>query len=208
MSTDPIPLFDANAKGYEAKYMDVSLYHAALDRFCALLARPNAEVLELACGPGNITKYVLKQRPDLRILGTDLAPNMLELARMNCPTATFQLLDQRRMSGLERAFDGIISGFGLPYLTSEEAARSIRDAARCLNPNGVLYLSTMEDDPAKSGFETSSSGAQLYINYHRAQDLGAALNANGFNIADVSRVTYSGPSGKTITDVMIVATLA
>jgi len=45
------------------------------------LLNEQAKVLELACGPGNITKCLLSKRPDLEILATDIAPNILELAK-------------------------------------------------------------------------------------------------------------------------------
>ena len=80
-SSDPIRLFDSQAAYYQAKYMDVGRYAASLDLFCSSIERTDADVLEIACGPGSITRYLLDKRPDLRILGTDAAPNMLELAK-------------------------------------------------------------------------------------------------------------------------------
>jgi 23S rRNA G2069 N7-methylase RlmK/C1962 C5-methylase RlmI len=44
-------------------------------------------------------------------------------------------------------------GFCLPYLSKEEAVKLIRDAAAILNPDGVFYISTMEDDYSKSDFK-------------------------------------------------------
>jgi ubiquinone/menaquinone biosynthesis C-methylase UbiE len=187
--------------------MDTSLYHASCDRFCAAIEARNAEVLELACGPGNITHYLLNKRPDLRILGTDLAPNMLELARRNNPGATFQLLDARNLSSLGRTFDAIMCGFCLPYLTPEEAITLIRDAAGVLSPGGVLYLSTMEDDPARSGFKPSSTGKgeSAYIQYYEGRFLTEALEANGFTVLHLDRKAYAGRDGQLTTDLIIVA---
>src|SRR6478736_3881300 len=96
-----VDVFDLRADQYESKFMDVTLYHATLDLFCNAVAKKDAAILELACGPGNITKYLLAKRPDFRLLGTDLSPNMLALARKNNPIATFALLDCREINRME-----------------------------------------------------------------------------------------------------------
>src|SRR5438045_2838934 len=93
-----VDLFNKLASEYQKKYMDVSLYSDSLNLFCKLIPKQNATVLELACGPGNVTKYLLDKRPDLKILGTDLGPNMIKLARQNNPTVEFKILDCRNIS--------------------------------------------------------------------------------------------------------------
>lgn len=203
-----IRVFGSHAQRYADLYMDVSAYQPSLDRFLALLPK-DAEVLELACGPGNVTQYLLQQRPDLRILGTDLAPAMVELARTTVPKATFQLLDQRAIPTLQRRFHGIVCAFGLPYLDAQEAADLIRDAAQALHPGGVLYLSTMEDDPARSGFVMPSTGQgeAAWIQYHRSADLVAELERSGFTLVERSNVITTGANGSPANDVMLVAQL-
>ena len=75
-----VALFDTYAQAYMDKFMDQSKYHDSFDLFCSSLTKANAELLELGCGPGNITKYLSSKRPDFSILGTDLSDKMLELA--------------------------------------------------------------------------------------------------------------------------------
>src|SRR4051812_15408408 len=99
-----VAVFDKSAKKYQDKFMDVSLYHDTFDAFCDLVTKKGAMVLEIACGPGNITKYLLEKRPDLKILGTDLSPNMLELARANNPLAEFVLMDCRNIGSLNQKY--------------------------------------------------------------------------------------------------------
>jgi 2-polyprenyl-3-methyl-5-hydroxy-6-metoxy-1,4-benzoquinol methylase len=67
--------------------MDLSLYDESYDDFCQLLQKKNASILEIGCGPGNVTKYLLGKRPDYKIHATDAAPSMLALAKINNPTA-------------------------------------------------------------------------------------------------------------------------
>ncbi len=199
-----VDIFNKLANGYQDKFMDVSLYHDSLDVFCNSVKKENAELLELACGLGNISKYLLDKRPDFKILGTDLAPNMIALAKINNPSAYFQLMDCRAISTLDKKFDGIVFGFGLPYLSKEEAIQFIKDSSQKLNKNGILYISTMEDDNSKSGFKTGSTGDTMYQNFHQADYLSVALEENDFKIIHLERKEYIHNDEKT-TDLIIIA---
>lgn len=200
-----VAIFDKLADRYQERFMDTSLYHVTLDLFCSHIPKQGAELLELACGPGNVTQYVLHRRPDFHVLGTDLAPNMLRLAQQNNPSAAFQLLDCRDMRTLRRKFDAILCAFCLPYLSKEEAVQLMADAAEMLSPDGVLYLSTMEDEYARSGWQTASSGDRMYQYYHEAAYLLEALSGNGFRVLDLKRIRYDAADGTPVTDLVIVA---
>lgn len=202
----PQELFDIYASHYETKFMDLSLYHDTFDIFCDSIQKENAEILELACGPGNVTNYMLKKRPDFRILGTDLAPKMLELARKNNPTAVFTLMDCREIGQLDLQYDAVLFAFGLPYISKDEAIQFILDASKILRQGGVIYLSTMEDDYTKSGLKPSSDGKyKTYIHYHEAAYLTASLKENGFDIIDLQRKDYPEKDGNMTKDLVIVA---
>lgn len=201
-----VALFNKLAGLYEQKYMNVDAYADSLNLFCSSISKRNPEILELACGPGNVTRYLLNRRADFKVLATDLAPNMLELAKANNPQAEFALMDCRDMHTIEKKYDAIMCGFCLPYFSKEEALRLIGDAANLLLPEGIFYLSTMEGDYAKSGLESASTGDQVYMYYHEAGYLTQALLKNNFKIIDTQRLSYPGKNGTTTTDLILIAT--
>ncbi|MCP4687414.1 MAG: SAM-dependent methyltransferase, partial [Desulfobacterales bacterium] len=53
-----IETYDLCAKAFEKDFMDMKLYRDSLEHFAALLL-PGAGVLDLGCGPGNISKYLM-----------------------------------------------------------------------------------------------------------------------------------------------------
>ncbi|MEO8733780.1 MAG: class I SAM-dependent methyltransferase, partial [Flavobacteriales bacterium] len=126
------------------------------------------------------------------------------------PQAKFQLLDCRAIVSLDRSFDAIVCGFCLPYLDPEETTQVIKDAATVLRKHGVIYLSTMEDDPAKSDWRASSSspGEQVYMRYYEADFITEALQAHGFTVLHLSRTQTSAADGTVFNDMMIVAQIA
>jgi predicted TPR repeat methyltransferase len=198
-------VFDSCAKEYQEKYMEVDLYNGSFDLFCDEL-KQDATILELGCGPGNITKYLLKKRPDLKILGTDLAPGMIRLARKNNPTAGFEIMDCMEIRNLKTRYDAIMCGFCLPYLSKEKAIQLILDSSGLLQDSGLLYLSTMEDDYGKSGLKKSSSGKyELFMYFHQQDYLEQALHDSGFEIIHIKHQDYPTNDETKVIDLIIIA---
>lgn len=164
--------------------MDLNMYQESLNFFCSQLSDEKSEILDLACGPGNITQYLLHLRPQWSILGTDIAPKMLELARKINPTAQFEILDIKEIQALKAIYSGILCGFGLPYLNKEQAIQLIFDAYEKLIPGGLLYISAVEDDYDNSEWIRASTGEgpELFMHYHEAGYLTEAFKKAGFEI--------------------------
>jgi trans-aconitate methyltransferase len=195
-----VEIFNKCADIYQDKFMDVSLYHETFDLFCRNITKQNPDIIELACGPGNITRYLLSKRPDFKIVGTDLSVNMINLAKINNPTAEFQLMDCRDIGMISKKYDAIMCGFCLPYLSKEETLKMIADASKLLNPNGLIYISTMEDDYSSSAFKKGSTGDEIFMHYHEAGYLTEAFIKNNFNIIELTRKIYPSTDGTTTTD--------
>lgn len=175
---------------YQDKFMSLDLYNNTYDFICNAVINDNAQLLEIGCGPGNITRYLLSKRPDFNIVGIDIAPNMIELAKRNNPTARFSVMDVRKISVLKEKYDGIVCGFCLPYLSHTDSIKFINDCYNLLNENGLLYLSFVEGDPAKSDYQTGSSGDRVYFYFYDLDDLKNQLIENHFDEIDLFKVEY------------------
>lgn len=177
---------------YQEKFMDLQIYDASYQLFLStLLCKPNAAVLDIGCGPGNIARYVLTHRPDFRLLGVDIAPQMIALAQKNNPGATFRVMDSRNISQLlPTQYDGIICGFCLPYLTAEDQGTFLTNIFQLLVPGGHFYLSFVEGDPAQSGFKVGSTGLRSFFAYQTLAALTAQLLQRGFASPQVIKVEY------------------
>ena len=81
--------------------MNLDIYNDTYDLFCDKIEKINPQVLEIGCGPGNITRYILSKRPDLKIYGIDIAPNMIKLAKENNPTANTKYIVNRALRSLD-----------------------------------------------------------------------------------------------------------
>lgn len=175
---------------YQDKFMDLDLYNSTYDFICSSLEKSNSKILEIGCGPGNIIKYLLSKRPDFNIFGIDIAPNMIELAQKNNPNASFAIMDSRNIDELKTKFDGIICGFCLPYLSNEDSQKLVADCSNLLNENGLIYISFVEGDPNKSGFQIGSSGDRCYFYFHCLENLKTLLIENEFDDLKIFKVEY------------------
>jgi ubiquinone/menaquinone biosynthesis C-methylase UbiE len=201
-----VSIFNKYAKQYHERFRDVSLYTTSLELFCNYVKEKDAEILELACGPGNLTKFILSKRRDFKVLGTDLAPNMLAIAELINPTARFLELDCRDILTLNKKFNGLVCGFCLPYLSMQECDNLFKDIYSILYPSGVLYISTMEEnEKSKSGIQTTSAGEQMFLYYHQGDLLRKSLEENGFLVMNEERKKYVDHHGNHTTDLLIVA---
>ncbi|MEO7834513.1 MAG: class I SAM-dependent methyltransferase [Ginsengibacter sp.] len=175
---------------YQEKFMNLDIYNDTYDFICSSLTKLNSNILEIGCGPGNITRYLLSKRPDFEIFGIDIAPNMIEFAKQNNPKAKFAIMDSREISTIKIKYDCIICGFCLPYLSQTDSEKLISDAYNLLNDNGLIYISFIEGDPDKSNFQVVSSGDRCYFYYHNLDKLKTHLLHNSFGDHKVFRVEY------------------
>jgi SAM-dependent methyltransferase len=185
--------------------MDLAAYDDFYRHFCDSLPPGHPRVLDAACGPGNVSRYLVARRPDLDLLGIDLSPRMVDLARAAVPSARFLVHDCRRLADLQTRFHGIICAFGLPYLSHEEGANFIRAAADALEPGGLLYLSTMLGGNKDSGLERCSTGDEVYVTYHEEGQFLRLIQDSGFSLVEQEHMPSPNGAVKPTTDLIVIA---
>jgi len=199
--------FDQFAAEYANRFMDLNAYSDSIELFCNLIGNDHPNILELGCGPGNVTRFLKLRFPESEITAIDLAPQMIEIASKLLPDVDFLVMDVRDISIIPVKFDAIMCSFCLPFLSKDDAGILISDSASHLVPGGVLYVSTMEGSEEQAGFETTSfSGdAEIYFNYHRQVDLEQAFVQSGLEIRQAKLQDYIEPDGSATTDMMFIA---
>jgi cyclopropane fatty-acyl-phospholipid synthase-like methyltransferase len=175
--------------------MDLDLYNDSYDAFLDLVTQINASVLEIGCGPGNITKYLLTKRDDLKIMGIDISENMIELAKKNNPLAKFELMDCREIDKLNKKFDAIVCGFCIPYLSYNDCHKLISDCHNLLNDAGILYLSFLGGHYENSGYISGTNKERTYFYYHDPTTLEKTLKSNLFEIIKQMEKIYRKGDG-------------
>jgi len=200
-----IETFNAVADKYWDKFKDFELYQATYDGFIKHLPEGQVDLLEIACGPGNVSRYLLNKKPNINLLGIDLAPNMIKLARKHNQQAAYQVMDCRTIISLDQSFDAIMCGFCMPYLSWQDSLILIQDMCQLMKPGGLLYLSTTEGQKANEGFHGSNSAkGAIYVHFHDIEEIQGQLELMGMGILDVNRLTHIHNQKPTV-DVFILA---
>lgn len=196
-------VFSKNAKLYADRFMDVSGQAEVLDTFCLLLS--GNTVLDLGCGPGNISLYLNNKLPNLNFTCTDVAKDMLVLAETYLGKGQFVQMNALKLHELPIKYDGIVANFLLPYIEPQELDLFVERIYHQLNPGGVVLIHTMEADMELSGIEAPSTGEEpfLFINYYRAHHLMALMEKHQFK--SVLCVREKKEEAKYIGDVSIIA---
>jgi len=199
--------FDEFAAEYAQRFMDLNAYSDSIDRFCNLIGNDHPNILELGCGPGNVTKILKLRFPESEIIAIDLAPKMIEIAREQLPEVDFVVMDVRDISIIPVKFDAIMCSFCLPFLSKADTEKLINDCVGLLVSGGILYISTMEGNKERAGFETTSfsGNSEIYFNYHRQPDLEDAFAKSGFELRQAKLQDYIEPDGSVTTDLIFIA---
>jgi len=93
---------------------------------------PGKRILDLACGPGTLSRRLaLQVSPGGEVVGVDLAPGMIEVARAaQIPNARFEVMDIERLTFADGSFDAAVCGHGLQF--APDLAAALREARRVL----------------------------------------------------------------------------
>lgn len=106
--------------------------------------RPGDRVLDVACGTGTATLALAKWvEPGGSVVGSDLAPEMVEVARTRAadlPNLSFVVADGAALPFPDGAFDGVSCAAGLFFLPDMGAG--LREWRRVLRPGGWGVFST------------------------------------------------------------------
>jgi demethylmenaquinone methyltransferase / 2-methoxy-6-polyprenyl-1,4-benzoquinol methylase len=111
--------------------------------------RPDAVVLDLACGTCDMALEVLRQRRAARVVGADLSRTMLGLARRKPAAAKVALVNApaEALPFRDRSFDAVTIAFGIRNVPDFRAG--LREMLRVLRSGGRACILEFSTPPSK-----------------------------------------------------------
>lgn len=134
-------MYTKSAQFYDAIYAAKD-YRRETDTLRALIARHQRSVgnslLDVACGTGRHLEFL---RDTYAVMGVDLEPGLLDLARQRCPGVEFYEADMLDFD-LGELFDVITCLFSaIGYVrTANRLRQAVSTMARHLKPGGLLVI--------------------------------------------------------------------
>jgi ubiquinone/menaquinone biosynthesis C-methylase UbiE len=137
-------IFSRHALAYQRRLEDIMSRGESVGRTRAIelvRAQPGMRILDLACGPGNLSRRLAELvSPGGEVVGVDLAPGMIELARSaNIANARFEMMDIESLDLPVESFDAAICGHGFQF--ASDLPLAMREARRVLHIDGRLAAS-------------------------------------------------------------------
>ena len=168
---------------------------ALLDRF-ADQVRGQGFVLDLGCGPGHVARY-LHQR-DVKVVGIDLSPGMIEAARSRTSEVDFRVGDMRSLDLTDASAAGGVAFYSLIHFSPEELDRSLREIARVLQPGAPLLVAVHRGSQTMHLDELWGIGIRLDFVFFEPDALIDALRTAGFEVVEaLTRPPYKGVEAET-----------
>ncbi len=179
-------------------------------RLRPILQRPDAVVLDLCCGTGDLS-LALRKAGQAQIIGADFAHTMLTRARLKSAQAashsglTAEILplveaDALRLPFADQSFDLVTTAFGFRNLANYEAG--LREIHRILKPGGTVAILEFTEPPDNilgnlyrwyfrailpriGGWLSGDPTAYTYLpksvsRFFRPPELAAAMSAAGY----------------------------
>jgi ubiquinone/menaquinone biosynthesis C-methylase UbiE len=137
-------IWSRQASAYDARVFRIyrEAYQLSVEKACAVLSSDN-RVVEIGCGTGIITLGVAACVG--RVIGTDVSPEMIEVARRKAEEREVENVDFRVSDGYalpydDASFDAVLMFNTLHVVKEPEAL--LREAHRLLRPSGYLVSAT------------------------------------------------------------------
>lgn len=110
---------------------------------------PNARLLDLGAGTGDLAREALLRQPTAQITAADFTFEMMRAGRKAADTFAWSAADALRLPFPEGCFDAVISGFLMRNVT--DSVTALQEQFRVLKPRGrVVILDTTR--PKRSVF--------------------------------------------------------
>lgn len=114
--------------------------------------RPGNQVLDAACGTGVVALELLRRvGPSGRVVGLDINPGMLNIARTKSDNIVWREGDVERLPYRAGEFDAVTCQFGLMFFPDQ--AKAIAEMVRVLKPGGRLVVSVWDGLASSPGYD-------------------------------------------------------
>lgn len=182
--TDLQASFDRIAEQYAADFAD-ELTRKPFDverlrAFAAACGR--GSVLDVGCGAaGHIGRFVADLGP--RVVGVDLSPRSVALARRLNPTVSFVAADMRALPFSAGAYAGVVAFYSLVY--EADPTEALAELRRVLRPGGGLLVAVHAGEGVQHFGEYKGMPVDVELHLRAPDTLAAQARRAGFTVERV-----------------------
>jgi SAM-dependent methyltransferase len=181
-----IECYDRTAKNYAEKFID-ELSHKHFDQILlnafASENRDHGKLIDLGCGPGQTTKY-LADCGWKDVLGVDLSPEMVKVAKEINPQLNFETADMLRLNYPDKSFGAAIAFYSIVHFDPAQINIAFTGINRVLIDNGQFLFSFHTGDGSVHRDEFLEQPVNIDFYFLQPTRIIELLTATGFEIID------------------------
>ena len=186
--------YDSAAEAY-AENLAAELDHKPLDRHLlnrfAEETRGRGLVADLGCGPGQIARYLREQ--GVEIVGLDLSPGMIEVARRLHPEIEFRVGDMTRLDLPDGSLAGVVAFYSIVHFSPAELGGVCQQIRRVLHPGGLALIAFHIGDEVVHVDDLYGAPVALDFRFHLPGNVIAELRRAQLEVCEhVEREPYGG----------------
>lgn len=180
-------VFDALGPAYEHAFGGSPAHHDSLRRLLEDLA-PGSRVLDVGSGTGKPTAASLAAAGH-HVLGVDVSPVMVDLARRQVPRAEFRHADILETPLQDASFDAVCVYFSLLQMSRAEQSALLHRLARALRPGGHCVVATVPLDV--EDVQGVFMGQDVRVTSFAAADFTTAVRDAGLSVTHEERLLFT-----------------
>ena len=159
-----------------------------LDRYAETI-RGHGKVCDLGCGPGHVARYL--QARGVEVLGVDISPRVVEVARQLTPGIRFDQGDMRALDLLDSSLAGVVAFYSIIHLARSVVPRALDEMMRVLRPGGVALISVHGGEGELHADEFLGQTVSIDASLFQPAEMKTLLEGAGFRVEEVlSREPY------------------
>lgn len=159
-------------------------------------ARGGGQVADLGTGSGQVARFLHDR--GIAITGIDLAPPMIDEARVRHPGVRFATGDLLALDAADGSYTGLTAFYAIVHLDRAGLARAFAEAHRVLTPGGALLLAWHIGDETLQPPDFLGAPCPIAWNFFPLATIVAAIEAAGLTAeVRLERTPYASEHAST-----------
>lgn len=185
--TNIIDCYNKTALAYADKFID-ELSYKHLDKILlqsfAAENKNKGQVIDLGCGPGQTTRFLFDCGMN-DIIGTDISPSMIEVAKQINPPISFEVADMLQLQYVDRSFGSAIAFYSIVHFDYEQVKVAFREIKRVLKEEGRFLFSFHIGEEIVHLDNFLEQPVNIDFHFFETAKIVALLTEVGFDLIDV-----------------------
>ena len=137
-------------------------------------------VADIGCGPGHVASYL--HALGVPVIGVDLSPEMVAIARTLSPEIPFQQGSMLALDTPDASWSGIVALYSIIHLPPDARPQAFAEFVRVLRPGGMLLLAFHIGDEQRHLDEWWGQEVSLDVWFLQPREIELLLRDAGFSI--------------------------